>query len=59
MRPCCPDSACISCFLELGFEPLLRRMWDSMGLVRVYSKKTGNKPAGGCTVCTSPLHFER
>eukprot|EP00227_Mantoniella_beaufortii_P006988 CAMPEP_0197614644 /NCGR_PEP_ID=MMETSP1326-20131121/59629_1 /TAXON_ID=1155430 /ORGANISM="Genus nov. species nov., Strain RCC2288" /LENGTH=409 /DNA_ID=CAMNT_0043183517 /DNA_START=185 /DNA_END=1414 /DNA_ORIENTATION=+ len=56
-----PDSVCISCFLELGYEPLLRRMWDSMGLVRVYTKKTGNKPdfvepvvladhRGGCSV---------
>jgi len=56
-----PDSVCISCHMELGLDHLLRRMWDAMGLVRVYTKKTGNKPdfdepvvladhRGGCTV---------
>jgi len=38
------DSVCISCYLELGMDQLLRRMWAAMGLVRVYTKKTGNKP---------------
>ena len=56
-----PNSVCISCHLELGMTHLLRRMWDAMGLVRVYTKKTGNKPdfdepvvladhRGGCLV---------
>ena len=38
------DSVCISCYLKLGMDQLLRRMWAAMGLVRVYTKKTGNKP---------------
>ena len=38
------DSVCISCYLELGMDQLLRRMWAAMGLVRVYTKKTGSKP---------------
>lgn len=56
-----PDSVCISCHMELGMNHLLKRMWDSMGLVRVYTKKTGGKPdfdepvvladhRGGCSV---------
>ena len=39
-----PNSVCISCHLELGMDHLLKKMWDAMGLVRVYTKKTGGKP---------------
>jgi len=39
-----PNSVCISCHMELGMDHLLKKMWDAMGLVRVYTKKTGNKP---------------
>ena len=39
-----PDSVCISCHLELGLDQMLERMWDAMGLVRVYTKKTGARP---------------
>ena len=56
-----PDSVCISCHMKLGMDHLLRRTWNDMGLVRVYTKKTGQKPdfdepvvladhRGGCTV---------
>jgi len=30
--------------MDLGLDYLLERMWDAMGLVRVYTKKQGNKP---------------
>jgi len=39
-----PNSVCISCYMSLGLDYLLERMWDDMGLVRVYTKKTGSKP---------------
>mmetsp|Transcript_17501 Transcript_17501/g.43371 ORF Transcript_17501/g.43371 Transcript_17501/m.43371 type:complete len:411 (-) Transcript_17501:191-1423(-) len=56
-----PNSVCISCHLELGMDRMLRRVWDSMGLVRVYTKTPGKKPdfdepvvladhRGGCKV---------
>ena len=38
-----PDSVCISCYMNLGMEYLLKRVWDAMGLVRVYAKKMGEK----------------
>lgn len=38
-----PDSVCISCYMNLGMEYLLKRVWDAMGLVRVYTKKMGEK----------------
>lgn len=34
-----PDSLPVSCYLELNMDMLLTRMWDMMGLVRVYTKK--------------------
>ena len=33
-----PYSVVISCYQELGLDMLLDRMWDSMALVRVYTK---------------------
>jgi ribosome-interacting GTPase 1 len=39
-----PHSVCISCYMSLGLEYLLERVWDAMGLVRVYTKKVGCKP---------------
>jgi ribosome-interacting GTPase 1 len=32
---------------------LLHRIWDMMGLVRIYTKKTGNKPDFGDPVVLS------
>ena len=34
----------ISCYLELNLDGLLSRMWETMDLVRVYTKKRGGKP---------------
>eukprot|EP00826_Nyctotherus_ovalis_P066190 TRINITY_DN9762_c0_g1_i18.p1 TRINITY_DN9762_c0_g1~~TRINITY_DN9762_c0_g1_i18.p1 ORF type:complete len:330 (+),score=95.83 TRINITY_DN9762_c0_g1_i18:252-1241(+) len=34
----------ISCKLGLGYDMLLRRMWENLGLIRVYTKKRGNAP---------------
>ena len=33
-----PDSVCISCYMNLGMEYLLKRVWDAMGLVSVHQK---------------------
>jgi len=37
----------ISCNLSLGLEYLLERLWESLGLVRVYTKKKGRSPDFG------------
>ena len=39
-----PDSICISCTKQLGYDRLLESVWNAMGLVRVYAKKMGEKP---------------
>jgi len=39
-----PDTVCISCQLNLGSEYFLEKMWDYLGLVRVYTKKKGHPP---------------
>ncbi|CAA0822420.1 Developmentally-regulated G-protein 2 [Striga hermonthica] len=36
-----PNSIVISCNLKLNLDRLLARMWDEMGLVRVYTKPQG------------------
>nr|XP_023916659.1 developmentally-regulated G-protein 2-like [Quercus suber] len=56
-----PNSVVISCNLMLNFDRLLAKMWEEMGLVRVYTKPQGQQPdfsdpvalsanRGGCTV---------
>ena len=39
-----PMSWPISCYMNLGMEGLLLRVWNEMALVRVYTKKQGEKP---------------
>ena len=39
-----PMSWPISCYMNLGMEGLLARVWKEMALVRVYTKKQGEKP---------------
>jgi len=34
-----PDTLVLSCKLNLGTEFFLEKMWDYLGLVRVYTKK--------------------
>jgi ribosome-interacting GTPase 1 len=34
-----PDTLVISCKLNLGTEYFLEKLWDYLGLVRVYTKK--------------------
>ncbi|KAL4423203.1 hypothetical protein ABPG77_000336 [Micractinium sp. CCAP 211/92] len=43
----------ISCYHKLNFDGLLARIWDMMGLVRVYTKKVGHKPDFGDPVVLS------
>lgn len=38
------DSVVISCNLKLGTDFFLEKMWDYLGLVRVYTKKKGEAP---------------
>lgn len=39
-----PHSVPISCKLGLGYDMLLTRMWENLGLIRVYTKKQGIPP---------------
>ncbi|GMY06715.1 developmentally-regulated G-protein 2 isoform X3 [Fagus crenata] len=39
-----PNSVVISCNLKLNFDRLLAKMWEEMGLVRVYTKPQGQQP---------------
>ncbi|ONK59271.1 uncharacterized protein A4U43_C08F4740 [Asparagus officinalis] len=65
-----PSSVVISCNLKLNLDRLLARMWEEMGLVRVYSKPQGQQPdfdepsvlstdRGGCTVEDFCNHIHR
>ncbi|KAL2336459.1 hypothetical protein Fmac_010905 [Flemingia macrophylla] len=65
-----PNSVVISCNLKLNLDRLLARMWDEMGLVRVYTKPQGQQPdftdpvvlsadRGGCTVEDFCNHIHR
>jgi len=38
------DTALISCSMKLGTDFFLEKMWDYLGLVRVYTKKKGQSP---------------
>jgi len=42
-----PDTVVISCNLNLGLDNLVERIWESLGLVRVYTKKKGRTPDFG------------
>jgi uncharacterized protein len=39
-----PDSVVISVHMQLNLETLLQRMWDYMGLIRIYTKRRGQVP---------------
>ncbi|KAB2079100.1 hypothetical protein ES319_A06G208700v1 [Gossypium barbadense] len=65
-----PNSVVISCNLKLNLDRLLSKMWEEMGLVRVYTKAQGQQPdfsdpvvlsadRGGCTVEDFCNHIHR
>jgi len=65
-----PNSVVISCNLKLNLDRLLASMWETMGLVRVYTKPQGQQPdftdpvvlstdRGGCTVEDFCNHIHR
>lgn len=39
-----PDSVVISIYMDLNIEYLLQKMWQYMGLIRVYTKRKGQAP---------------
>jgi len=39
-----PNSVVVSCNMKLNLDYLLERIWDSLALVRVYTKKRGCRP---------------
>ncbi|KAF2301000.1 hypothetical protein GH714_019155 [Hevea brasiliensis] len=65
-----PNSIVISCNLKLNLDRLLAKMWEEMGLVRIYTKPQGQQPdftdpvvlsvdRGGCTVEDFCNHIHR
>jgi len=40
-----PNSVIISCQYNLGLDYLLEKMWDSLELVRIYTRKKGQPPS--------------
>lgn len=39
-----PDSVVISIYMNLNLDYMLQKMWDYMGLIRVYTKRRGQLP---------------
>lgn len=39
-----PLHACISVHMKLGLDILLQKIWDALAMVRVYTKRRGEKP---------------
>jgi uncharacterized protein len=39
-----PNSVVISCNLKLNYDHLLARIWEQLGLTRVYTKRRGEAP---------------
>ena len=39
-----PDSVPISCKLNVGYDLLLKKIWEHLGLIRIYTKKQGCAP---------------
>ena len=39
-----PDTVVISCNLKLNFDGLLKKIWEKLDLVRVYTKKPNQQP---------------
>lgn len=39
-----PDSVVISIYMDLNIEYLLQKMWQYMGLIRIYTKRKGQQP---------------
>ena len=39
-----PDSVVISIYMDLNIDYLLQKMWQYMGLIRIYTKRRGQAP---------------
>jgi hypothetical protein len=39
-----PDSVVISIYMNLNLDVLLAKMWDYLGLIRIYTKRRGQPP---------------
>ncbi|KAI5822715.1 developmentally regulated GTP-binding protein [Schizophyllum commune Tattone D] len=46
-----PHTAVISCEMDLNLDYLIERMWDDLGLVKIYTKKRGAHPDLDDPVC--------
>ncbi|KAL1757246.1 developmentally regulated GTP-binding protein [Schizophyllum commune] len=46
-----PHTAVISCEMDLNLDYLIERMWDGLGLVKIYTKKRGAHPDLDDPVC--------
>lgn len=48
-----PYSVVISVHMQLNLDRLLQRMWESMGLIRIYTKRRGQAPDLGIPIVLS------
>ena len=39
-----PDSVVISIYINLNFDFMLQKLWDYLGLIRIYTKRRGQLP---------------
>jgi ribosome-interacting GTPase 1 len=39
-----PDSVVISIYMHLNIDEMLQRMWEYLGLLRIYTKRRGQPP---------------
>lgn len=39
-----PDSVVISIYMDLNLDFMLQKMWDYLGLIRIYTKRRGQQP---------------
>ena len=39
-----PDSVVISIYMNLNLDFMLQKMWDYLGLIRIYTKRRGQLP---------------
>ncbi|KAF8898472.1 P-loop containing nucleoside triphosphate hydrolase protein [Infundibulicybe gibba] len=46
-----PNSVVISCEMDLNLDYLVERIWDELGLVKVYTKKRGAQPDLSDPIC--------
>lgn len=53
-----PDSVVISIYMNLNLDFMLQKMWDYLGLIRIYTKRRGQQPDLNEPIVLSSERFE-